>query len=431
MAAASTDYFTKVGNPGTATTLDAPGHAIAGTSITVVATTNWPTDTGVIFAIDTVTLVDGEEVRDVGSYTEWEGVVASGTSITNMVLRYGSDQNYPAGSTTRVYVPVASSERNRSVDGILADHSQAGAHEIATNYDPSNPTLETQKWVGVASAVNEATITNAATGSGPSVAATGGDTNIPITLKGKGTGAVKLGQATSTGVQLEADQPILDSAGNEQIKFVKTSSAVNEVTHTNAATGNAPQVGATGGDSNIDLRLVPKGTGNVKTGATGGSIDWWEELGRTTLSGAGDTISVTPITAKKYLVILFAVTSSGQLATRIRFNNDSGSNYAFQQEVNGGAASSLVSQDRIDINSAANELIVFGEMQVINISASEKTFNLSYSLNATAGAGTNITSVTSRGKWANTAAQITRVDVLNAGTGDFAIGSEVVILGHD
>ena len=75
--------------------------------------------------------------------------------------------------------------------GILVDHSQAGAHEIATNYDPSNPTLETQKWAGVSSAVNEITATNAATGNGPNVSATGGDTNIDLLLTGKGTGSAR------------------------------------------------------------------------------------------------------------------------------------------------------------------------------------------------------------------------------------------------
>jgi hypothetical protein len=44
-----------------------------------------------------------------------------------------------------------------------------------------------------------------------------------------------------TGVQLFADQPILDSSGNELIKFVKTSSAVNEITITNTANGQIKQ----------------------------------------------------------------------------------------------------------------------------------------------------------------------------------------------
>jgi hypothetical protein len=43
----------------------------------------------------------------------------------------------------------------------------------------------------VASAVNELTVSNAATGSSPSISATGDDTNIDITLTPKGTGAVK------------------------------------------------------------------------------------------------------------------------------------------------------------------------------------------------------------------------------------------------
>lgn len=126
MSANSTDYFTEVGNPGSATTLSAPGHAVAGTAITVVATTNWPTTTGAIFAMDTFTTINGVEVRDVGSYTEWEGVVSSSTSITGMVLRYGTDQIYPAGANTRVYIPVASSRENRLVQGIQVHANEDG-----------------------------------------------------------------------------------------------------------------------------------------------------------------------------------------------------------------------------------------------------------------------------------------------------------------
>lgn len=52
-----------------------------------------------------------------------------------------------------------------------------------------------------------------------------------------------------------------DTSANEIIKTSFVASAVNEVTITNAATGNPPKVEATGGDTNIDLRLIPKGSG--------------------------------------------------------------------------------------------------------------------------------------------------------------------------
>jgi hypothetical protein len=62
---------------------------------------------------------------------------------------------------------------------------------------------------------------------------------------------------------------INDENGNEQIIFQTTSSAVNQIDITNAATSNAPSIQATGDDSNIDLKVGPKGTGNIEIlGAT-------------------------------------------------------------------------------------------------------------------------------------------------------------------
>jgi hypothetical protein len=65
-----------------------------------------------------------------------------------------------------------------------------------------------------------------------------------------------------------------DENGNEQIIFQTTSSAVNQIDVTNSATGNAPSIQATGGDSNISLKVGPKGTGLIEVlGATNpGSI---------------------------------------------------------------------------------------------------------------------------------------------------------------
>ena len=52
-------------------------------------------------------------------------------------------------------------------------------------------TNELLKFVETASAVNEITITNQATGSNPSISATGDDTNIGLEFTTKGTGAIK------------------------------------------------------------------------------------------------------------------------------------------------------------------------------------------------------------------------------------------------
>lgn len=65
---------------------------------------------------------------------------------------------------------------------------------------------------------------------------------------------------------------IRDDSSNEQLIFVKTASAVNEMTHTNAATGNAPSLLSTGGDSNINQRLGGKGTGYIEVRDPGGNF---------------------------------------------------------------------------------------------------------------------------------------------------------------
>ena len=58
---------------------------------------------------------------------------------------------------------------------------------------------------------------------------------------------------------------ILDTNGNELALLTATSSAVNEITLANAATGNGPTISATG-ETNVDLNLDPKGTGVLKSG---------------------------------------------------------------------------------------------------------------------------------------------------------------------
>ena len=112
-------------------------------------------------------------------------------------------------------------------------------------------------------------------------------TNTGVFDTGFGSGDVTLtGTQTLTNKTLTSPKigtSILDTNGNELALLTATGSAVNEFTLANAATGNDPTLSATGGDSNIDIAIKPKGTGETVfgTGAANATI---------TSSGAHDLI---------------------------------------------------------------------------------------------------------------------------------------------
>jgi hypothetical protein len=113
-----------------------------------------------------------------------------------------------------------------------------------------------------------ATVTWATTDKGWKIVyADGVATNTGVYDTGLSTTA---GDVTLTGTQTLTNKTltapkigtsILDTNGNELFLLTATASAVNELTYANAATGNNPAFTATGGDTNIGLNLVPKGTG--------------------------------------------------------------------------------------------------------------------------------------------------------------------------
>lgn len=182
---ATTDKFTKVGAPGSATTLAAPGFTTGvSTSIQVGSTTNWQTETKQIFAIDRAQVVNGVEERIAGTYNEFEGIVTGANTISNMVRRLGTAQNYPAGSLTRVYIPVAATRENDMVDGLNQDHNGKGNHKSLTD-DNGNEFIERGQ---VASAVNQVKVSNAITNTAPRVDAAGDDVAVDLYMGGKGTG---------------------------------------------------------------------------------------------------------------------------------------------------------------------------------------------------------------------------------------------------
>jgi hypothetical protein len=86
-----------------------------------------------------------------------------------------------------------------------------------------------------------------------------------------GTGT-SVGLNIGSGKNLKLVGDVIDTNGNELLKVTATTSAVNEVTLANAATGGAPTLTASGGDTNIGMKLVGKGTGEVTARVNGSDV---------------------------------------------------------------------------------------------------------------------------------------------------------------
>jgi hypothetical protein len=94
-------------------------------------------------------------------------------------------------------------------------------------------------------------VTGAATGGAPTISAQGSDANAALIITSKGTSAVVIRSGNS---------------GATQFRIDGTNAAINNLQVAGTTAGVAPVLSAQGNDTNIDLALTPKGTGNVRFG---------------------------------------------------------------------------------------------------------------------------------------------------------------------
>lgn len=134
-----------------------------------------------------------------GTQIDWEGIVSSSTTIGSLTRVAGASDS---GNSIGDYVEMNPTAKwgQDLADGFTLEHSRAGVHALT-----SNSTLTSSKFITA----------------------------------------------------------LDDTNGNELIKLSPTTSAVNEVTLANAATGGRPVISASGDDTNISLELRGKGTGGV------------------------------------------------------------------------------------------------------------------------------------------------------------------------
>jgi hypothetical protein len=133
-----------------------------------------------------------------------------------------------------------------------------------------------------ASAVNYVQVTGAATGSGPAITAQGSDTNASMIVRTKGTGTLFLETDGASDVRLQPRRVRTLSVNG-------VSSGVNYFSMTGATAGNAPTFTVDGSDTNIDLTLTPKGTGNVRFGTFTSNADT-AVTGYITIKDSGGTV---------------------------------------------------------------------------------------------------------------------------------------------
>jgi hypothetical protein len=237
----------------------------------------------------------------VGSSDDLAGIISdeSGTGVLAFTTS-------PTFTTPALGTPSAVTLTNGTglpVSGISASTSDAiGVGTIELGH--ASDTTLSRSSAGVLAVEGNAVYTSGgALGTPSSVTLTNG-TDLPVsgitasTSDALGVGSIELGHATDTtlarassgvvtieGVNVVTTSStdtlsnktltapkfadlgfIADANGNELIILDTVASAVNEVTLANAATTGTPTLTASGGDTDISLDLVAKGTGKVKAG---------------------------------------------------------------------------------------------------------------------------------------------------------------------
>src|SRR6056300_985481 len=156
--------------------------------------------TGTLAGTRVVNVPDGIEK----TYIVADNTTRSGNTLTIKTVS-GTGVTIPEGKTVLVYADGTNVNDVFFLANVVEDSSPQLGGDLDANgnnilIDNGNSIndendLEQIKFSTTASAVNEFTVANAATGNNPTLSATGGDTNIGIDLTTKGTGFIKFNDA--------------------------------------------------------------------------------------------------------------------------------------------------------------------------------------------------------------------------------------------
>jgi len=234
-------------------------------------------------AVTTATNVPTNSIRWNSALRYWEKY--NGTTWAALSTSFSININGSVGATTAstgAFTTLSSSGTTA-----LASGTTIGGNAAVTVSDTQTLTNKTLTAPVISTITNTGTIT------------------LPTstdTLVGRAT-TDTLSNKTLTAPRFADLGFIADAAGNELLEFDSNASAVNYVAVTNSATGVKPTVAARGGDTNISLDLVSKGTGTVQV--NGVDID--------TVSGT------QTLTNKTLTTPVLSGTASGTTAGRLGY----------------------------------------------------------------------------------------------------------------
>ena len=151
-----------------------------------------------------------------------------------------------------------------------------------------------------------------------------------------------------------------------------------------------------------------------------------------TLGSAGDTLTISNLTEQKFYSILSHAIDNGTNGLNMfyRIDNDSGSVYAQRDSIDGGADTARTSRSSLNDDATSGSQDRLSIMYCSNISGEEALFINFVVYGNTAGAGTAPKRAEIVGKDSGTT-QFTRIDYINAHSGDMAIDSNLSAIGSD
>lgn len=180
--------------------------------------------------------------------------------------------------------------------------------------------------------------------------------------------------------QLGYHGDLTDANGNAWIKQTATTSAVNQITVANAATGSAPKISATGTDTNIDINLTPKGTGRVALNgagaAAGSSVATTETTGSTSYV-ALTTADTCTVTVGNSGVVLLSISVQS-------FNSGTGICLA-AYDISGANTTAASDTTIMAYTTGTAEVGSSGTILLSGLTAGSTTFKIKYRVNSGTG----------------------------------------------